>query len=311
MRTALPMLTTQYRMHPDICAVVDKLFYSSRIVTAVQTRRERPEPLAMWWVEAAGEEQPLGTSMENPTEAAAVRRVCLWLLRHRPGKSVLVLTFYKAQLRALCSLLWGDEKNPQLRDVRVLTVDAAQGQQGDIVVLSCVRTGALGFSADRHRMCVALSRAKHMLVCVGTAAAFQQHSSWNEVVEASCRVPAVAGATVELSLAPPPSLRDPDAQQLWVVAHASSGKHRAVRLQAHVAQMHTADHPACSVLEKHGWSAEGLQDVEDVLGPLLTDLCEWDELRVRNQWQRAQEVASLFGDAVVAPESVVDDYDFM
>ena len=52
--------------------------------------------------------------------------------------------------------------------VKVSTVDAFQGEERDVIVLSCVRSGsgAGGFLASPQRLCVAMTRAKrHLLVC--------------------------------------------------------------------------------------------------------------------------------------------------
>jgi len=47
--------------------------------------------------------------------------------------------------------------------VRIETVDSFQGKESDVVLLSLVRTSALGFWSDPRRMNVALTRAKHAL----------------------------------------------------------------------------------------------------------------------------------------------------
>ena len=53
---------------------------------------------------------------------------------------------------------------------RVYTVDSFQGSENDIVIISFVRSnsaGRLGFIKDFQRLNVALTRAKHMLICLG------------------------------------------------------------------------------------------------------------------------------------------------
>ena len=58
----------------------------------------------------------------------------------------------------------------------VATVDSSQGCEADVVIVSFVRSssrrgirGAAGFLADDRRINVALTRARHQLICVGDA----------------------------------------------------------------------------------------------------------------------------------------------
>lgn len=52
------------------------------------------------------------------------------------------------------------------------TVDSFQGQEMDIIILSCVREAANIFLSDPHRLNVALTRAKYALYVVGTKSLF-------------------------------------------------------------------------------------------------------------------------------------------
>lgn len=49
----------------------------------------------------------------------------------------------------------------------VNTVDSFQGQERDVIIMSCVRSRGIGFLSDRQRLCVALTRAKHSLILCG------------------------------------------------------------------------------------------------------------------------------------------------
>ena len=60
------------------------------------------------------------------------------------------------------------------------------------MVLSCVRcngAGAVGFLADRRRLCVALSRARARLVVVGSAATLRSDPVWRAVHAAAAQDP--------------------------------------------------------------------------------------------------------------------------
>ena len=73
---------------------------------------------------------------------------------------VVVLVPYQAQARRLLAAR---------KSLTVSTVDAYQGKECDAVVLSMTRSSAGGFWDDPRRMCVALTRAKHVLrICVNT-----------------------------------------------------------------------------------------------------------------------------------------------
>lgn len=58
------------------------------------------------------------------------------------------------------------------------TVDGFQGQEKDIIILSCVRAGpdvqSIGFLGDRRRMNVALTRAKSGLFILGSASTLER-----------------------------------------------------------------------------------------------------------------------------------------
>lgn len=51
--------------------------------------------------------------------------------------------------------------------IDVNTVDGFQGQECDIIIMSCVRSQKIGFLSDRQRLCVALTRAKRSLIMCG------------------------------------------------------------------------------------------------------------------------------------------------
>lgn len=54
------------------------------------------------------------------------------------------------------------------------------------MILSCVRSnvkGSLGFITMKERMCVALSRAKHLLVVVGSMRTLRKCKTWDTVTK--------------------------------------------------------------------------------------------------------------------------------
>lgn len=74
----------------------------------------------------------------------------------------------------------------QFQDIELNTVDAFQGREKDIIVISCVRSndiGSIGFLSDLRRMNVALTRARFGLYVIGNAETLQSNKDWGEFIE--------------------------------------------------------------------------------------------------------------------------------
>ncbi|HEY9569795.1 MAG TPA: C-terminal helicase domain-containing protein, partial [Metalysinibacillus sp.] len=97
------------------------------------------------------------------------------LLPQDSQKSVGVISFYGEQVKRLTRLVTQELNLPHLL-IRTGTVDKFQGMEMDIVVVSMVRNahkgGDVGFAKDYRRLNVALSRARQLLVLVGSSDMF-------------------------------------------------------------------------------------------------------------------------------------------
>jgi superfamily I DNA and/or RNA helicase len=195
--TAMPvkMLTTQYRMHPNICRFVSAHFYNKRLETdqsRARAAREQPGAPIVWRTHGGGESRAEhSTSTENREEA---RIICgeilpaLFADPHYAGKKIVIITMYKAQLRLLEQML---TEHQHTGKAAVMTVDSAQGSEADIVILSLVRSNArenIGHVRDRQRINVALSRAKDRLLIVGNAQCFRSDRVWRDLWRAASHV---------------------------------------------------------------------------------------------------------------------------
>ncbi|XP_030839842.1 NFX1-type zinc finger-containing protein 1 [Strongylocentrotus purpuratus] len=127
-------------------------------------------------------------SHSNIHEAKFLVGLCRYFLQqgYLP-EQITILTTYSGQLFAFKRLM----KKSDFEGVRVATVDNFQGEENDIILLSLVRSnkqGSAGFLKIDNRICVALSRARKGLYCIGNFKLLAQQnptgpSLWREIVK--------------------------------------------------------------------------------------------------------------------------------
>nr|TKR65896.1 putative ATP-dependent helicase C29A10.10c-like [Populus alba] len=95
-----------------------------------------------------------------------------------------IITPYKLQLKCLQQEFSSVLKSEEGKDIYINTVDAFQGQERDVIIMSCVRASnhGVGFVADIRRMNVALTRAKRALWVMGNATSLVQSDDWSALV---------------------------------------------------------------------------------------------------------------------------------
>lgn len=128
-----------------------------------------------------GESSPSPFYYQNLGEAELVVSCFQYMrLLGYPASSIAVLTTYNGQRDLLADVFEARcaSSEAQLRlfgrPGALSTVDKFQGQQADFVLLSLVRTSAVGHFRDVRRAVVALSRARLGLYVFGRAALFAQ-----------------------------------------------------------------------------------------------------------------------------------------
>lgn len=226
---AVRLLTVQYRMNEELMRFSSEWFYGGQLQAAPEVSRrslldEMDWPLV--WVETGGtatphadsgtdganngdnpstlrsEELSAGRSRINREEAqaaiAALRMYVRRIGRRRLAEEQIdigIISPYRAQVQLLRSLLRGDESlRPLRRHITVNTVDAFQGQERDVVLVSLVRaneSGQIGFLSDLRRMNVAMTRARMKLIIVGDPATLCRHRFYKKLHE-RCHVEAAA-----------------------------------------------------------------------------------------------------------------------
>ncbi|CAJ2663447.1 unnamed protein product [Trifolium pratense] len=193
------LLSVQYRMHPQIRDFPSRYFYQGRLsdsesVVKLPDEAYYKDPLLrpyIFYDIRHGRESHRGGSVsyQNMTEA----QFCLRLYEHvqKTVKSlglakitVGIITPYKLQLKCLQREFEEVLNSEEGKDLYINTVDAFQGQERDVIIMSCVRasTHGVGFVADIRRMNVALTRARRALWVMGNANALIQSEDWAALI---------------------------------------------------------------------------------------------------------------------------------
>lgn len=187
-------LEIQYRMHPDILELPNKMVYNDFISSGVDASdRFVHEELTSWlgpilFYHVSGKEEKIGNSFVNDTEVAAVDRFVTAICQAGVSPSnVGVITPYSGQRSSLLNYFsnTGTMRPDVYKNILVGPVESFQGLERDYIILSTVRantSGELGFLGDCRRLNVALTRAKRSLIIVGDSALLASHEEWGKVV---------------------------------------------------------------------------------------------------------------------------------
>jgi len=219
------LLSIQYRMHPGISSFPSKKFYNGKLIDgpnmASITRREwHQSPLFRPYcffnvVGGTHERGKRGVSLLNRAEVDVA--LCIYAAFQRQfdhidfdGK-IGIVTPYKEQLRELLKRFkqrWG---NDITNSIDFNTIDGFQGQEKDIIILSCVRGAqehGVGFLKDIRRINVALTRAKSTLFILGNKEALKGNHFWQDlIVDAEQREVLVDCGPDTFSMAMPARIR--------------------------------------------------------------------------------------------------------
>jgi hypothetical protein len=192
-------LSYQCRMHPDISHYPRTLVYSSKDENpdALKDSRmidrewdyKRYKNRVVWkQISSKGSVSPV-SSNENKNEAEAnkiIEELDYFLKfvgghqKHDGIWTVALLSFYKPQTKLLKkkmrerfnmggSVFYNKDKSVK---ISIGNVDSMQGREADLVFLSMVRMGGLGFLDNKNRINVAITRARYQLVIVGNKKVF-------------------------------------------------------------------------------------------------------------------------------------------
>ncbi|NXH69170.1 ZGRF1 protein, partial [Hydrobates tethys] len=182
------LLRTQYRCHPAISAIANELFYEGNLIDGVSDKDRSPLldwlPTLCFYSVNGVEQIERDNSFYNVAEVHfTVKLIQSLIASGIEGSAIGVITLYKSQMCKIQNLLSGVHSEAfEIKTVQVSTVDAFQGAEKEIIVLSCVRTRQIGFIDSEKRMNVALTRAKRHLLIVGNLACLSRNRLWGRVI---------------------------------------------------------------------------------------------------------------------------------
>jgi uncharacterized protein len=178
-------LGESWRLHPSICSYTSELFYEGKLKAHASLAAQKisgATPFAgkgLFYVPVEHE----GNQSSSPEEAGQVARIVRGLITpgvawtNREGltspislNDVLIVTPYNAQITEIAARLPG---------ARIGTVDKFQGQEAPIVIYSTATSTpeeaphGMGFLFNRHRLNVATSRARCVVILVGNPRLFE------------------------------------------------------------------------------------------------------------------------------------------
>ncbi|TID30233.1 hypothetical protein CANINC_001240 [Pichia inconspicua] len=197
-------LTLQYRMCEDIMSLSNELIYNGRLkcgskdVAQQKLKIQNFEllPIRDTCIEKILDPEKRvvfvngddvknihevirGDKVDNPGEAAFVSALIkVLLLGGIQGEDIGVMSFYNAQLKHFYISL------KSFTDIEILTADRFQGRDKDVIIISLVRTDALGdLLKEWRRFNVAITRARCKLIIFGSKKLLESEEQFEGFME--------------------------------------------------------------------------------------------------------------------------------
>ncbi|KAI9295206.1 P-loop containing nucleoside triphosphate hydrolase protein [Neoconidiobolus thromboides FSU 785] len=190
------MLKSQYRCHPIIAQLSNNLFYNKKLINGINEKDRRPllmnlPTLCFINIETGRESiSKISRSYHNEKEVELIIELITKLVNTKIQPiEIGVICMYKSQVEKIehkLTTIYGKNKRSK---IKVSTVDAFQGAEKSIIILSCVRTSSYSnqFLNNSNRINVALSRAKYHLFIIGNYTSLYKLSIWKSIICDYCK----------------------------------------------------------------------------------------------------------------------------
>jgi len=190
-------------MHPMICSFPNKTFYDGQLKNGVSASDRSlpflwPQPnVPLIFLTPPGKsdrfkkrddfigEKCQGTGYYNTLECDQVLMMVDQLLDSGVNaQDIGVISPYEGQKQELRKLM--NSRRKEYRNIEVDNVDAYQGREKDVIILSCVRSNTernIGFLNDTRRLNVAITRAKRGLIVTGDPTTLCRNVVWRKFID--------------------------------------------------------------------------------------------------------------------------------
>jgi hypothetical protein len=177
------MLNCQHRWNPALSWIL-KHFYGETIIdhpSVLKIEPIRGISKNIFFVNHHREEEPVDFSKKNVHEIKYLVNLALFLLKNGYSeKEITILCLYGGQAKSINEAL----KSFNLKQLRVSSSDNYQGEENEIILVSFVRSQSLGFMKVPNRVCVALTRAKKAMYCIGNFEMYAKNSPlWKSIID--------------------------------------------------------------------------------------------------------------------------------
>jgi helicase MOV-10 len=193
-RDYVVQLKLNYRNHPAIMHFSNQNFYNSQLISVCSDDLKQfaldPDVLMfnsdfpILYHTTSSRSEEIGTSLKNEGELCVLMYYLEVILRRGLNgnkvteKDVGIISPYRGQRDRML-----DELGHRA-GLEIGTVDAFQGREKKIILMSCVRSGTthVGFLRNEKRLNVCLTRAQSLLIIIGNAETLQKCQIWNKFI---------------------------------------------------------------------------------------------------------------------------------
>ena len=196
-------LTRQRRMVPEVRRLLNPIYEKLEDHPSVLERLPVPGMGGVnsyFFTHDGIEQSDNQMSKYNQSEADMIVGFFDYLVHNgMQAKDITVLTFYNGQRKLILRGL-RNHANLQGCYFKVVTVDSYQGEENGIVLLSLVRSNAIGFLSVENRVCVSLSRAQRGFYIFGNAPLLYRASPlWRKVLDVMVTKPNRVGSSLPVT----------------------------------------------------------------------------------------------------------------